>query len=166
MRYISFALLSLVCVFAVGCGGDEISDAFSKMTKTNVQKATMMYTIYSTMNNYRGPESLEQMTEFLKTDADAQKRLERVQIDVNKIDEYLKGRDGEVFEFRWSVQSNPMAAPYPVCWEKNGFDGTTQVGVSGGRVVETSDEDELADLKAGKYDDGGSYGDAQEERSE
>lgn len=164
MRYLSLAFLSLFCVAAVGCGGDEISDAFSKMTKENVQKATMMYTIYSTMNNYRGPESLEQMTEFLKTDAQALKRLERVKIDVNKLDDYLKGRDGEVFEFRWSVQSNPMAAPYPVCWERTGFEGTIQVGVSGGRVVETGDEDELAELKAGKYNDGGSYGDAQEER--
>lgn len=164
MRPVPLALMLLIFATVAGCGRDEIAEAFARMTKINIQKATMMYTVYVATHDYRGPDNLEEMIEFLTTDPDGLKRMNRVQIDVDRLEEFLIGRDGEVFEFRWSIQSNPMAAPYPVCWEREGFEGTVRVGVSGGRVVETGDEGELADLKAGKYNDGGSYGSAQEQR--
>jgi len=85
-------------------------------------------------------------------------RLQRMSMDPTKLESYMVGRDNEPLEFRWGVDSNPRAPAYVVCWEQVGLEGKVQVGVTGGTIVETDDEDELEELKKGVYDSGGSYG--------
>jgi hypothetical protein len=144
MRYLSFALLA--CVFLVGCGGNAIQSELSKYSEENIQKATILYTSYVSLNQYQGPSNLEQMKEFLESSSEAKKRLDFVGIDVAKIDDYLVGRDGEPFEFIWGLQKNPLSPAYPVCYEQVGFDGTIQVGISGGKVHDCEDEDEVKEI--------------------
>jgi len=86
---------------------------------------------------------VEQMTEFFQSNSMAQKRLETMGMDLAKIDDYLVGRDGEPYKFIWGLQKNPFSAAYPVCYEQTGFDGIILVGISGGKIHECQDEDEV-----------------------
>jgi hypothetical protein len=124
---------------------------FASLSETNIQKASWCYAVYSALNKYRGPKNQEEMSSFLKGSEKGQIRLERIGVDTNDIDAYCVGRDGEPLEFRWSVKSNPVSAPYPICWEAIGVDGVVQVGISNGDVVDCTSDEELAELKKGKY---------------
>ena len=160
MRFLSTTLLLLLfLVSSIGCGdSNSVENAFGKASKENIQKCCAMYAIHLTLHNYQGPNSKEEMLDFLSNDSTAKSRLERMSMDQSKLESYIVGRDGEPFEFRWGHQSAPMGNAYVICWEKIGVDGKIQVGVSGGRIVETGDEDELEELKKGEYDTGSTYG--------
>lgn len=145
MRYFTFILLAS-CLFLVGCGGDSIKTQLAKYSEENIQKATLLYTIYVSLNQYSGPDNIEQMTSFYQSSEEAQKRLDTMGIDINKIDEYLVGRDGEQYQFIWGVQKNPFSRSYPVCYEKDGFEGTYEIGISGGRVHIAESEDEVKEI--------------------
>jgi hypothetical protein len=141
----------LAGLFFVGCGGNAVQTELSKYSKENIQKATIIYTVYLSLNNYKGPANMEEMKEFVTTNDMAKDRLEGMSIDVSKFDDYMVGRDGEVFEFRWSLASTPLAPAYPICFEVAGVDGVRQCGVSGGKVHEFSTDEEYEDLKKGNY---------------
>ena len=160
MRFLSTTLLVLFLVSSIGCGdSNSVDNAFDKASKENIQKCCAMYAIHLPLHNYQGPNSKEEMLDFLSNDETAKSRLTRMNMDQSKLESYMVGRDGKPFEFRWGHTSTPMGNAYVICWEQNGVDGSVQVGVSGGRIVETNDEDELEELKKGEYDTGASYGD-------
>jgi hypothetical protein len=144
MRYLTFSLLA--CLFLVGCGGDSIQSELSKYSEENIQKATLLYTAYVSLNQYRGPDSAEQMVEFVQSSEEAKKRLEYMGIDVSKADDYLVGRDGEPLKFIWGLQKTPLSPAYPICYEQIGVDGVIQVGISGGKVHDCEDEDEVNEI--------------------
>jgi len=140
----------MVCSL-LGCKDDSVRNRLTEGNKENYQKACTMYVVYSSLNGYRGPASAEEMVEFLSTDETARKRLGLVGMDLGNLDEYLIGRDGEPFRFRWSVKANPMSPPYPLCFEETGIDGVRQVGFSGKKVVEVTDDAEYNKLFKGEY---------------
>ena len=150
MRYFTLSLL-FVCSFLIGCGGDSVSSRVAAYNKENVQKAGTLYTIYSSLNGFTGPASVEEMKEFVISNPNATKRAEFVGMDVSRLDDYLVGRDGEPLKFRWSVKTGPLGPPYPICFEVTGVDGVRLVGVSGGRIEECEDDDEYEDMLNGKY---------------
>ena len=147
MRYL--ILLIIGCVLT-GCSGDPIQRKLTALNKENYQKASTMYVVYSSLNKYRGPASAEEMVEFLSTNPTAGKRLSMVGMDLGNLDQYLTGRDGEPFKFRWSVKSSPMAPAYPICFEQTGIDGVRQVAFSGKKMVEVTDDAEYDRLFKGK----------------
>jgi len=110
-----------------------------------------MYVVYSALNGYKGPANAEEMIAFLSTDEKAGKRMKLVGMDVGSLDEYLVGRDGEPFRFRWSVKAPPMSPPYPICFEEIGVDGVRQIGFSGKKMVEVNDDAEYDKLFKGQY---------------
>jgi len=168
MRFLTICALCLFSFSALGCGTDiSVDGAMAKASKDNIQKCCAMYAIYSTLNNYKGPTSKEEMLDFLASEKLASSRLERMSIDPAQLDSYTVGRDGEPLQFRWGVESSPIAPAYVVCWEQIGIDGKVQVGITGGKIVETDDEDELEELKAGIYESAGgaTYGNAQNTKS-
>ncbi len=144
MRYLTFVLLT--CFFLVGCGGDSIKSELSKYSEENIQKATLLYTCYVSLNQYRGPDSVEQMTKFIESNDEAKKRLDFMGVDVAKVDDYLIGRDGEPFKFIWGLNKTPLSPAYPVCYEQIGVDGTIQVGISGGKVHDCDSEEEVKEI--------------------
>jgi len=160
MRFLTAtAVLFLFCVSTMGCGdSNSIENAFKKASKENIQKCCAMYAIFSTLNDYKGPKSKEEMLAFLSSDEQAAIRLKRMSMDPSKLESYMTGRDDEPLEFRWGVDSHPRASSYVVCWEQVGFEGNVQVGVTGGTIVETDDEGELEELKKGVYSTNDTYG--------
>ena len=113
-----------------------------------------MYVIYSSMHGYEGPANVEEMVEFLSSDEKAGKRLWRIGIDQSDIKTHLVGRDGEPFRFRWSVKTNPMGPPYPICFEELGIDGVRQVGFSQRKVVDVTEDSEYDRLFKGRVKKG------------
>jgi len=160
MRFLVIAVLCLFSVSSIGCSNNSAESAFAEASDGNVKKCCAMYAIYTTLNNYKGPGSKDELVEFLTNDSQAATRLERMGVDPTKLDSYTVGRDGEPLEFRWGLESSPISPAYVICWEQIGIDGKIQVGVSGGKIVETDDEDELAELKAGNYSSGAAYGES------
>ncbi len=151
-------ILLVLCCFFLGCGGDGIQKKLAKYSEHNVQKASMLYTMYSGMNGYKGPSSLEELKEFFESNQNAQKRLKSVPgIELSNLDDCFVGRDGEPLEFRWSIRSGPLAPAYPICFETVGVDGVRQVGLSGSKVLDVEDDDEYEELKKGKYRAGERY---------
>ena len=147
MRYLIFLLLG--CVLA-GCSDEPVQRKLTAMHKENYQKASTMYIIYSTQHDYIGPANAEEMVEFLSTDEKAGKRLQMIGLGQSNLEEYLIGRDGKPFRFRWSIKINPMGPPYPICFEESGVDGVRQVGFSGRELVEVTDDAEYQRLFKGK----------------
>ena len=147
MRYL---ILLVMCCVLTGCSGDPIKQKLTALNKENYQKASTMYVIYASMNNYRGPASLEEMIDFLSSNQRAIKRLNLVSMDPGSLNDYVIGRDGEPFKFRWSVKSSPMAPAYPICFEQTGVDGVRQVAFSGKKMVEVTDDAEYDRLFKGK----------------
>lgn len=148
MRYL--ILLLIGCSF-LGCKDNSIRNRLTAGNKENYQKACTMYVVYSRLNGNQGPASTEEMIEFLSTDEKAAKRLNLVGMDTGSLNDYLVGRDGEPFKFRWSVKANPMSPPYPICFEENGVDGVRQVGFSGKKMMEVTDDAEYNKLLTGQY---------------
>ena len=147
MRYL---ILLLLGCFLTGCGGDPVLQKLAAANKENYQKASTMYVVYASLNKYKGPSSLEEMVEFLSTSEKAAKRLKIVGMEPGNLNEYLTGRDGKPFRFRWSVKSSPMAPAYPICFEETGIDGVRQVAFSGRKMVEVTDDKEYDRLFKGK----------------
>ena len=151
MRYLTLPLL-FVSFFFIGCGGgDSISSKVAQYNKENVQKAANMYSIYTKLHKFTGPASIEEFREFMTTSEDAKRRAQFLNLDLNKFDSYVEGRDGEPLTFRWKVRTNPMAAPYPISFEQTGVDGVRLVGLSGGVIIECDDDEEYEEMLKGKY---------------
>ena len=148
MRFL-VPLIFLGCVLS-GCSGDPIQQKMMAMHKEKCQKASLMYVFYVAENGYVGPANVEEMVEFLSTDKKAARKLKMIGLGQSNLEDYLIGRDGEPFRFRWSVKSNPASPPYPICFEESGVDGVRRVGFAGGKIVEVSDDAEYERLFKGK----------------
>lgn len=150
MKFLQLLLIAVCCSF-LGCGGSSVSSQMAAYNKENIQKCSTMYTVYSSMNGFVGPKDAEEMKAFLTSDEGAMKRLGFVGIDTGDLDQYMVGRDGLPLKFRWGVKTTPVSAPYPICFEEEGVDGVRQVGLSGARIQEVTDDEEYETLLKGKY---------------
>ncbi len=152
MRTIVVAVL-LSCLLAIqGCGASSVNRQLAKFADDNIQKATMLYTVFVALNRYTGPANAEELKEFFATNEKAQKGLRNLGMSASNIDEYLVSpRDNEPYEFRWSAKISPVAGPYPVAFETVGVDGIRLVGFAGGEIIEVDNEEEYQDLLAGKH---------------
>lgn len=156
MRYSTLIVL-ISCLFIAGCGGNAVDKELSKYTKDNIQKASIIYSVHVALNGYQGPSDMDDLKQFVASNEEAQKRLNGMGIDTSKLDDYMIGRDGQPFEFRWGIKSSPLTAAYPICFEVEGVDGVRQAGISGGKIHEFSSTEEYNDLKNGKYSADSTY---------
>jgi hypothetical protein len=148
---LAFVALSVLCLSSIGCKTQR-SRLVEEYTKGNIKKMAMIYNAYTAANKYQGPESEEQLKDWLMNEASAD-RMAKINVDVTKFDDYMiSERTGEKFEVRWGVNSAPMGPPRPVIFEATAVDGIRQVGLAGGgEILDVDTDEEYDDLMSGNF---------------
>lgn len=150
MHKLSLLLVcTLLATVAIGCS-DPVNSRISEITKHNAKKVAIMYKVFSDGNQFLGPKDEDEFKSWIQSDDKIKERLAKFGVDVNKFDSYMLDRSGEKFEIRWSVQSAPMAPPYPVALETTAVDGIRQVGMAGGPMREVDNDEEFEKLRNGE----------------
>ncbi len=134
-------------------GGCSSSDTAGQMVqdanRSNIQRLTNLYTRHQMQNVGQGPKSQAELKKFIETiDGDT---LKNMGIELSKIDElFVSERDNQPFDIRYGVKSNFREAPRGLVFETVGVEGVRQVGLSTIAVRDIDNEQQYADLKAGK----------------
>jgi len=144
--------VSVLGVSLIGCKSER-SKLIDKYTAGNIKKMSLIYESFTARNNYKGPKDEAELKEWCLSEACNRKKMERINVDVEKFDEYMiSERTGEKFEVRWGVKSRPMGPPRPVIFEATPFEGIRQVALAGaGAVLDVETDAEYDELMEGIY---------------
>ena len=143
--------ISFLGVSLIGCKSER-SQLIDNVTARNIKKMTIIYNSFTSSNKYKGPKDEAELKDWLSSEDCNKSTMERLNIDVEKIDDYLVSeRTGEQFEIRWGVNSRPMGPPRPVIFETTAVDGIRQVGLAGGGILDVETDEEYDELMKGKY---------------
>lgn len=148
-----FFISTVLAVVSVGCSGpDPINEHVANLNKTNIQKVSSVYGLYAALKQNNGPESKEQLIDFIMNDSSIDRNLNLMGIEREKVDQYFSSSvDQQEFKIRWGVQFNPDGAAIPLVFDTNGDDaGMRRVALSDGRVLEVESDSEYKKLFAGK----------------
>jgi len=149
----------LICILAllhfsiVGCKQTDVAkDITAEKNKTNIQKLANSMVLYAAFKQNQGPESAQQLTDFIQNDPNIERNLDWMGIDREKFANYLTSSvDQQEFKVRWGVAFNPDGAAIPLVFEQNGNeDGVRRVSLSDGRVLDVESDAEYKNLLAGK----------------
>lgn len=148
-------LIAMVCL--LGCSDkDKDMEALKNLTRTNIQKATAMYTIYLSSNNYKGPDSLQQLITFLRSGGErdmVEMKIDFAHLDLDHLEQYcISDRDHQSYDFRWGIDSSPNEHAMPLVFERVGVDGVRWVGISGGVILKVTDDAKYQELWQGVYE--------------
>ena len=158
--------IRLICVLALshlhvaGCSKpDAAKNITAEKNKTNIQKVANSMVLYAAVKQNQGPESIQQLTEFVQNDPDIERNLNWMGIERSKFTDYLTSSvDQQEFKVRWGLAFNPDGAAIPLVFEQNGNDaGVRRVALSDGRVLEVESDSKYDELLAGNIskDDAG-----------
>lgn len=132
---------------AVGCSTDKTKEQIASMNTSNVQRVANIYAGFQNAKGGAGPKDETEFKTFIR-EYDPYK-LSAMGIDANDLDKvFTSERDGKPFTIRYKVGGG-RGAVAPVVFEKDGVNGTKQVGFTGGKVEEVDDA-RYKDLLAGK----------------
>ncbi len=150
MRTVLLVLLLVFSSSMFGCGSTDSGMALmQKANKSNIQRLANLYRLYQATNDWRGPESVEDMKEFIK--GLSANRLSMYGVDADDIESlFVSERDGEESKFRFRVKDAPMFQS-PVVFEQIGKGVYRLVGFTSLPPKEVSDDSEYDDLLAGKF---------------
>lgn len=138
---------------SVGCGSSDHSEFIRASNNSNIKKAASLYQLYASRHGYVGPNSKEELLDFLTTNEKIAKNLDLMGVDRINIDSYLVSEnDGQEFVFRWGVFVNPdlERASEPVVFESAGKDGVRLVMLSNRRILEVTSNQKYESLLSGK----------------
>ncbi len=148
-----FTLFLLLCVACCGCGSSRNAEFVAASNNTNIKKMGSAYQLFASRSNYKGPDSIETLKDFLKTDPGIVRNLELIGMDREKLDEYfVSENDGKEFVFRWGVFVNPdrLRATEPIVFEQEGKDGIRLVMLTNRKVLEVDSDRKYNELLKGK----------------
>ena len=128
-------------VFTIGCGqSNDISDQIKAANQGNIRRLRNCYSMYMDLNKYRGPKSEKELMDFLKSNATAASRLERMGIPQEELDDMLVSeRDGEKFKVRWGLNG---LNDHAIVFESVGFEGKYLVAFATPRELEQGEYDD------------------------
>ncbi len=149
IRHCSFILLFSVGL-VVGCGGDQVSESFREMNKLNMQKLVNSYVMFASVNDNTGPQSAEELKNFIATDERVPPRLGMSSSDLNDLDSiFISDADGEPFKIRFGLKIRPDEDRSPLIFDAVGVDGMRRVGLADNEIVEVSDSKKYDRMWAG-----------------
>lgn len=113
------AMLVVSSVLVSGCG-DGVP-TLADVNKDNITRVHSMYMMYMNNHNFTGPDSKEQLKEYLTTDNTAKVLVKRMGVDMADFESlFVSERDGEEFEVRWGLKG---IADHAIVFEKVGLEG-------------------------------------------
>ncbi|QEG23759.1 hypothetical protein [Mariniblastus fucicola] len=146
LLYVTIAAIMFAGLGLSGCGdGDSVSNKIKAANKGNIRRLRNCYAMYLDLNRYKGPKDEKELMDFLKSDANAASRLERMGIPIEELDDMLVSeRDGQPFKVRWGLDG---INDHAIVFESEGVDGKYLVAFATPRELE---KDEYDDYWTGK----------------
>jgi hypothetical protein len=133
----------VLCLFSLtflGCGGDDVSDAFREMNKLNMQKLTNSYVMFASVNGGVGPKDADELKNFIKTDERVPPRLGMSSSDLEDLDSiFISDADGEPFKIRFGLKIQLDEDRSPLIFDDVGVDGMRRVALANNEILEVSD---------------------------
>lgn len=150
LQWTVIPFLVLAVIAMTGCGGGfDAESAMQEVNATNAQRLSNLYAQYCREHRGKGPKNEDAFKAFIRDMNPV--LLERIDVDVNEIDELFKSeRDGQALTIRYSVSSNDRSEPKPIVFESIGIDGKRLVAFTGQKVEEIDDESKYQQLLKGK----------------
>lgn len=137
-------LLALV-LLAAGCS-TNIEPSLKDVNNTNIKKLRGAYGLFLFQHNLRGPESEEELKEYLSSDAGAAVKLGRMGVSVDQIDSmFVSERDNQPFKVRYGLRG---LGDHPIVFEAEGVDGKRFIAFTTPREVDAAEYESLWDQKA------------------
>lgn len=142
----SWCLVSLaICL--VGCSGKAVP-TLADVNNTNIKKVRGAYGLFQINHNLAGPESEEKFKQYLKNDAGAKVKLERMGVMPEMIDGiFVSERDGKPFNIRYGVNG---LGDHALVFEAEGVDDKRLVAFIEPREVDDAEYDQLWNAKPPK----------------
>jgi hypothetical protein len=144
-------LVAALCVLtiALGCSaGNDAARGIAAANDSNVRRLSNLYQAYRLRNDSQGPKDQAELVTYLRQDM-VPSRLERMGVDPNDIEGlFVSDRDGEPLVIRYGVGGG-LGAVDAVIFEKEGRNGTRQIGFTDGSVEEV-DADRYEQLLQGQ----------------
>lgn len=147
-----FVLVLLHLSFA-GCGKPDVAkNITAEKNKTNIQKLANSVVLYSALKQNRGPQSAEQLVDFVENNPNIERNLNWMGIERGKFSDYFTSSvDQQEFRVRWGLAINPEEPAVPLVFEQSGNnDGVRRVALSDGRVLEVENDTKYKELLAGR----------------
>ncbi len=136
---------------AIGCGGDQVSDAFREMNKLNMQKLVNSYVMFASVNGNVGPKDADELKNFIKTDQRVPPRLGMSTSDLNDLDSiFISDADGEPFEIRFGLKIRLDEDRSPLVFDSVGVDGMRRVALADNQILEIDDAKRYDRMWTGK----------------
>ena len=135
-----------------------MAEIAAERNKTNIQKVANAYILFSALDQYRGPESKDELVGFVKNHSSIDRNLKLMGIDRDGFkDRFISEVDHQEFTIRWGLKINPNGEVIPLVFEKSGVNGVRRVALSDSRILEVDNDKKYKDLMAGRIseDDAG-----------
>ena len=128
----------LLTILLPGC--KKSGTDFAAIHNTNIKKARAAYNLYMVRHTMNGPKDEDELKKFLKTDADAKVKLERMGVSQDEVDAiFISERDGKPFKVRYGLKG---IADHPIVFESVGVDGKRFVAFAVPRELDEAEYDQ------------------------
>ena len=118
-RYGTKLTAVLLVLSVVGCS--QKFPSLADVNDTNIKKLRGAYGLFLFQHDLRGPESEEELKEYLRTDPGAKVKLERMGMTLDDIDSiFISERDGQPFKVRYGLNG---LGDHAAVFEADGVDG-------------------------------------------
>ena len=133
----------LLACFLVGCS--KKVPTLADVNNTNIKKLRGVYGLFLFQHNMRGPQSEEELKDYLRTDPGATVKIKRMGMTLEDIDRiFVSERDGQPFKVRYGLNG---LGDHAAVFEAEGVDGKRQVALATPREVEQAEYDRLWNQK-------------------
>ncbi len=125
--YSIFVVTALTLVtFVVGCAEDTPNARIAEYNSTNIQKLRNAYGLFMMAHESRGPDSKEELLDYLTSDRAAAVRLGRMGVALDEINDiFVCERDGKPFKIRYGVSG--LESDQAIIFESEGVEGKRMV---------------------------------------
>lgn len=128
--------LILLAFCLVGCDFRS-GPTLAEVHNTNIKKLRAAYSFYLVTHNLNGPENEEELKGYLKNNAGAKVKMERIEVLPEQVDDiFVSERDGKPFKVRYGLQGY---SDHAIVFEAEGVDGKRLVAFNIPRDLDPKD---------------------------
>lgn len=138
-RCVAKLALMILVLLPVGCSRKV--PTLADVNDTNIKKLRGAYGLFLFQHDLQAPESEEELKAYLRTDAGAKVKLERMGMTLDDIDSiFISERDGQPFKVRYGLNG---LGDHAAVFEAVGIDGKRQVALAIPREFDDAEYEQL-----------------------
>lgn len=152
-HFLPICILAALHLSLSGCSQPNVAkNITTEKNKTNIQKVASSIVLYASFKQNRGPESAQQLIDFVENDKYIERNLSWMGIERDNFAQYMTSSvDQQKFKVRWGITFNPDGAAVPLVFEQTGDDdGVRRVALSNADILEVDSDAKYKELLAGK----------------